>query len=321
MSVPLIIILITLSAVVIIALLLLIFSRLYYNRSVMATLAELYLRVTEKKLTERQVREGIPFLPDKNDVPITLPRRLKKSEKIREININGVQIFDFIGEKCDTVIIYLHGAGYVRPPRKQHLYFAEKLSNATGATVKMIIYKKAPNYSYKDSYAFINEQYLQTRKIYRKVYIAGDSSGGGLALGVCQSFLDNDTIQPDGIILMSPWVDLTLNNPDIEKYRKSDPIVQVENDRIWGELWLNGLSATDYKVSPLFGKTTGLAKTLIFVGTREVLYPDNILLYNKLKENGVDASIVVGNGLNHVYPIYPIPEAKKAIERIVHFIS
>ena len=35
-------------------------------------------------------------------------------------------------------------------------------------------------------------------------------------------------------------------------------------------------------------------------------------MHRVLQENGVDSELVVGRGLNHVYPIMPIPEAKKA---------
>ncbi len=44
-------------------------------------------------------------------------------------------------------------------------------------------------------------------------------------------------------------------------------------------------------------------------------------MYEKLLDAGVKATVTVGEGLNHVYPAYPIPEADEAIAHIVELIK
>ena len=149
----------------------------------------------------------------------------------------------------------------------------------------------------------------------------GDSSGGGLALGLAEDFIVKKIKQPDELILLSPWVDITLENSNIEKYEKIDPIVFPANDRIWGASWALGTDLKNYKVSPLYGNMLGLKKVSIFIGTREVLYPDVKILADILIDSKADVDVYVGKGLNHVYPIYPIPEAKTTLKIINKIIK
>lgn len=100
-----------------------------------------------------------------------------------------------------------------------------------------------------------------------------------------------------------------------------DPMLGVDGLREMGEKWAGNLDSKDYKVSPLFGDVTKLPKTTLFVGTHEIFYPDVVKFYNKLKDNGVDAELNIGEEMNHVYVIYPlIPEAKEAFKHIVEII-
>ena len=50
----------------------------------------------------------------------------------------------------------------------------------------------------------------------------------------------------------------------------------------------------DYRVSPLFGDNTDLPRTLIFAGDNEIFYKDILKYHEKLKEDGVDARLIVG---------------------------
>ena len=56
----------------------------------------------------------------------------------------------------------------------------------------------------------------------------------------------------------------------------------------------------------------------VFAGTRDILWPDNELLYEGFRECGTPVRMVIGQGLGHVYPVYPlVPEAADARRRIV----
>ena len=73
---------------------------------------------------------------------------------------------------------------------------------------------------------------------------------------------------------------------------------------------------TDARVSPLYGELSGLCPVTLTTGTWEVLYPDTVLLTQKLGEAGVDYRLIIGERMIHCYPICPIPEAKAAQSEI-----
>ena len=57
----------------------------------------------------------------------------------------------------------------------------------------------------------------------------------------------------------------------------------------------------------------------VFAGTREILNPDSVKLFGRLDRSG-DNQLIVGEGMFHVYPLLPIPEARPAMDRIVQKI-
>ena len=199
---------------------------------------------------------------------------------------------------------------------------ADKIAQETDAEVIIPDYGLAPFYTYKDSYELLTKLYTDyvAENPDKDIYIMGDSAGGGLALGLVQDFVQNNITLPKGLILLSPWVDLTMSNPDIKKYIKKDPLLHVDTLLADAKSWAGDADLSDWKVSPLYGEMKNLPEVLLFSGTRELLYPDIALLAEKLREANVKTEFVIAKNLNHVYPAFPIPEATKAISKIVEFV-
>ena len=116
------------------------------------------------------------------------------------------------------------------------------------------------------------------------------------------------------IITFSPWVDISMSNPSFDS--RQDPILGETGLRQMGKSWAGDLDVKDYRVSPLFGDNTGLAKTMIFAGTNEIFYNDIKTYVQNLKDDGVEVKFIEGEGLFHIYPMFPMPEAKKAFKEI-----
>ena len=108
------------------------------------------------------------------------------------------------------------------------------------------------------------------------------------------------------LITISPWLYLSMSGDyPIEDI---DPILGVERLREFGKSWAGETDIWDYKLSHLFGDFSNLADYLTFVGTHEIFYWDMVKIEN--------AEIVVGKNMNHVYVLFPIPEAREALELI-----
>lgn len=59
----------------------------------------------------------------------------------------------------------------------------------------------------------------------------------------------------------------------------------------------------------------------MFVGTREIFYPDVAKYFSMLQEQGITSELYVGEGMKHIYPLYPTPEADEVIEQICEIIQ
>ena len=240
--------------------------------------------------------------------------------KVESKDLFGCQMVIFNDvEDTEYVVIYLHGGIYVNEIRLPHISFCDRIAKKINGTVFAPIYPLAPNHTYEETYEIVEKLYDYLLEINKPIVIMGDSAGGGLSVAFCEYLAVNDLPQPKNLILVSPWLDVSMSGDydDVE----FDPMLGVDGLREMGETWAGDLDPKDYRVSPLFGDITKLPKTTLFVGTHEIFYPDVVKFYNKLKGSGIDAELNIGEEMNHVYAIYPLmPESKKAFEHIVEII-
>ena len=80
-----------------------------------------------------------------------------------------------------------------------------------------------------------------------------------------------------------------------------------------------GYDLSDEDNAKVFEAFKRVAAKKHFVGTRELFYPDDTLLYEKLKDNP-RVKLYVGQGQNHVYPVYPTLEGRMATETIADIV-
>lgn len=287
-------------------------------------------KVMESTLRRKNYKEGTSY-KDKaeehmeerslvEDEEYELPKKIYRTE-VKNDEMFGCQVVIFNdNESTDHVILYLHGGAYVNEIQKLHITFCDKLAKKTNATVFAPIYPLAPNHTYDETYPIVENLYEFILEFNKPITIMGDSAGGGLSAAFCEYLAVNELTQPEHLILISPWVDVSMSG-DYEDYVELDPMLGIDGLREMGNSWAGDLDTKNYMVSPLYGDVKKLPQTTIFVGTHEVLYPDIIEFYNKLKDNGIDVELNIGEEMSHVYPLYPlVPEAKEALNHIVEII-
>lgn len=253
------------------------------------------------------------------DETYKIPKKVYHT-KVESKNLFRCQMLTFNDvEDAERMVIYIHGGAYVNEIRMPHISFCDRLAKKINACVFSPIYPLAPNHTYEESYEIVEKLYNHLLTTEKPIIIMGDSAGGGFTAAFCEYLAVKDMPQPENIILISPWVDISMSGDydDVEY----DPMLGIDGARELGKAWAGDLDTKDYKVSPLFGEVDKLPKTTIFVGTHEIIYPDIVKFYNKLHDNGVDAQLIVGEKMNHVYPLYPIvPESKEAFNQIVEIL-
>ena len=164
-------------------------------------------------------------------------------------------------------ILYLHGGAYVGELQPEHWEFIGKIVTDTGATVIVPDYPLAPKYTYKDVFNMIEPLY---KEIVDKVgtdniVVMGDSAGGGIGLALVEKITEDSNYNiPSKTILISPWLDVRMTNPEIDKVQENDKELNRETLRLAG-LSYAGIDGIDSKlVNPIDGDISKLKNVTIF---------------------------------------------------------
>lgn len=136
----------------------------------------------------------------------------------------------------------------------------------------------------------------------------GDSAGGGLALLTIQALLIQQIPIPCGVIVMSPWADLSTSSASYTRNKDIDPMLHIDRAR-WAALQLLGPDRSpsflsDPQFSPVFGSFKGFPPMYITVGTTELIEDDSREVVRKGREAGVNVTFEEGLHLMHIYPIF-----------------
>ncbi len=292
------------------------FSHITYGRSVMSTVAEWVLasnKVHDSEVAavfDELTRAEASFSADPSIFDQTL-----KEETFEDISV----LYLNADADYDRVVFYIHGGYYVYQMGVEQMATMNRIANWTKAMIVMPIYRLAPFTTAEKGHETMAALYEKvcSDNAGKKIILMGDSAGGGYSLALAEGLSARGLPQPDELILLSPWVDVTMSNPGISDFY--DPMLTVTMGEMSGKAWAGSLPVDDWLVSPIYGDLSDLKNVSIFVGTRELFYPDDTLLYEKLKGNE-NVTLHVGKGQNHVYPVYPTLEGRVAVEQIMDIV-
>lgn len=226
----------------------------------------------------------------------------------------------------ETVVLYLHGGGYVLGSPTSHGGMAAMMANLAQARVFVLAYRLAPETPFPGALDDAKSAYkalLEKGEKPEKIVIAGDSAGGGLAVALMVALKEEGVPLPAAGVCLSPWADLSFSGDSMQANAKADSILCRESLAWLGKQYLADLAPNDPRVSPIFADLTGLPPLLIQVGSDEVLLDDAIRLNKIAKKAGVDSKLEVWNGQVHVWQLMSklIPEARQALQSVGTFIK
>lgn len=180
-------------------------------------------------------------------------------------------------KKTKKVVFYLHGGSYVAELSKTHWKFLEEFTQEIAATVIVVDYPLAPQYHYTDVFQMITPLYQEVVKKVKpeNLIVMGDSAGGGMALALVEKIGQENMKKPGKTILISPWLDVTMKNPEIRKVQEKDKMLNAESLKIAGISYAGDEKETEnYLVSPIYGPIESLENIVIYTGTYDILNPD-----------------------------------------------
>ncbi len=221
------------------------------------------------------------------------------------------------------IILYCHGGGYSTGSSLYARTLTGKLAASTSMDVLSFDYRLAPEHPYpaatEDAMQVWNYLMLLGYGA-RDIIVAGDSAGGNLALSLTLKLKEERRLLPRGLVLMSPWTDLTSSGKSHVSKAEIDPILNAAYLDEMIHNYADGQELTNPYISPLFGDYAGFPPTYIQVGSNEILLDDSVMLYKKLLKANASVKLDMFKGMWHVFQMSPFKTAYEAIDRNTEFI-
>lgn len=275
---------------------------------------------------ERQGHQAPESLAERRAASIAVLARQSISPGINVVtsNIGGVPCVVAEPSSPSAEIVYFHGGGYRIGTAGAWAPFASRLAATINARVFVPDYRLAPEHPFPAAIVDATRAYeavVQRRS--GGIFVGGDSAGGGLALALCVACLGVNAPIPRGLLLLSPWVDLTVSLPTYDSNSTRDLFFSREFAKVAAEQYLQGHSAEDPLASPLKASLAGMPPAAIFVGTEEVLLDDSIELAKSLGRFGATSDLHVVEGMQHVWPLvfHDLPETVQALAEMRRFVE
>jgi len=259
-------------------------------------------KVTNKKLWSFVIDKKQKFIKP-------LKRYNTEVFKINDINLFKI----YKNNETDKFIVYFHGGGFVMSGNRRHHNFIIKLYKKTGFNCYYIDYPLAP---LNKSLDVINNCEMLIKKLMlkepnKKMILMGDSAGANLALVLSKRFPENEAV-----ILLSPWLDLTMSNKEILSMEKREVMFSRQDLLNAAKDYQGTLELNDPLISPIYDKFPDM-NIKIFAGKDDLLFPDVLKFVNA--NDNMDLHIYYG--LNHDFMfLVSGKEQNEVIERIVEYI-
>jgi acetyl esterase/lipase len=206
-----------------------------------------------------------------------------------------------------SVILYLHGGGYVICSLQSHRHLVAEVGRAAGTRTLAIDYRLAPEHPFPApvedtvaAYRYLLESGIKPNRI----TLAGDSAGGGLAVAAMLAIRDAGLPLPACAWCISPWVDMQALGQSFVDRAATDPTVQKATILTMAEWYLGGADPRHPHASPIYGDLRGLPPMLIQVGSVETLLDDSIALVRKAGVAEVPVELQIWPEMIHIWHIY-----------------
>lgn len=250
---------------------------------------------------------------------------IKKVAYVQESTENGKTVFTLLPKNnpSGSVVLYLHGGAFTINFTRPHWNFIRDLMIQNQCSIVAPDFPLLPQHDYLERLNMIYAVYqtINQKTDSRNIVLMGDSSGGNMALALAQLLKEKGQNIPSQVILLSPWLDVSMSNPELKTNLPKDPMLPYQGAIKVGKAHA-GQSRTDfYQVSPLYGSLKDIGEISLFTGTEDILHPDARKLKGMAKEQQADLNYFQYNGMMHTWMLFDMPESalvKKQISTLLN---
>lgn len=251
---------------------------------------------------------------------------MSKKYNVEPSLIDGFNVFTISKNKelnNKTIVLYLHGGSYVYTYTAFHWQFLDRLMSDSDICLVTCDYPLAPENNYLTTSSMVYKLYLETIEKYpnNKIVIMGDSAGGGLSLVLTQMLKANAVKQPEELILLSPWLDLTMTNPLLKTIDNKDAFLDIASLSICAGYYSNNTDLTNPLLSPIYGDLELSCRVSIFSGTYDILNADMHLLNSKMKGTSTEYYYYEYPEMFHCFMLVKLPESEDVLLKIKNLLT
>jgi monoterpene epsilon-lactone hydrolase len=247
---------------------------------------------------------------------------------LTDTTLGGLPALRIVPEQVvsDATVLYFHGGGWVYGSPRTAASLAAALARVVGAPVVSPSYRLAPEHPFP---AAIEDGLTAYRALLdegappERIVVAGDSSGGGLAVSLLLSARDEGLPLPACAVLFSAGLDATRSGGSMDDKAAADPLFDRDSLARLSAHYLADADPRQALVSPaVVGDLAGLPPTLLQVGTNEVLLDDSTRFATRAANAGVEVILDVTADVPHVFQSLHahLGEAVDALDRAADFV-
>jgi acetyl esterase/lipase len=236
----------------------------------------------------------------------------------RDVELGGVAATEYRPSGAPRgTILYLHGGGFIGTSPSMYAAFTGWIAHETACRVLVPDYRLAPEFPYPASLLdaiAVYEAIGAAGAPAERLFVAGDSGGGNLATALLLDAAGRHLPRPAGLILFSPELSLTLDEPSITENAGRDILPW----NIPVRPYLHGLEPQDERVTLADADLQRLPPTLVAFGSDEMFRDPIRRFVARLERSGADTTAIEEPGMFHVFPILmPWADASGRVYRAV----
>ncbi len=252
---------------------------------------------------------------------------LPNQVECRSLTIHGISCDMLIPQVSSTrrMILYVHGGSFMGGSKKAWRGFCSSLANESSSRVLVPEFRLAPEFAFPAAIEDILAAFKRMCDHHVDVFIAADGSGASIALAAALSIPQPLRKYFKGVLLFSPWLDLS-STAAFYKTKIKDPLFNQNALHFCAAYYTYSGNLENPLVSPLKADSSrfkGFPPVYIQTGSEELMLPSMQELDKKLKECGVDCRLEVYDGLFHFFQFIheQVPQAHLAVEAAGKFIK
>jgi len=216
------------------------------------------------------------------------------------------------------------------PPPFASEWFAPKAGQANGyvfyvhgGKVFAPAYRLAPEHPCPAAVEDIVAAYEWFRRVWpdEPVVALAESAGAAILVAALQAIKARGGDLPNGVLLLSPWVDLSLQSWSIVAASLAGTTpYSMTSLALMAQLYLQGRSPMDPIASPLYGDFDGFPPIMIHASRDDILYDDAVRLAERIRLARGDLTLRLWSGETHVWERMEGPASRQSIRLAADFI-